>query len=77
MKHDEAPLPERLGTLADYQRAEQTLAGNIRKLVFEAEVIPHWVGDTDRFWYRNEKPEKREFMCMGSQPAVTMPHTLC
>jgi dipeptidyl aminopeptidase/acylaminoacyl peptidase len=64
MKHEKGTLPEGQGTLADYLRAEQAMDWNVRKLVFEAEVIPHWIGETDRFWYRNEKPGKREFILM-------------
>jgi dipeptidyl-peptidase 4 len=54
------------GTRADYVRAEKSLSWNIRKLVFEAEVAPHWIGKTARFWYRNDKPEKREFILVDA-----------
>jgi hypothetical protein len=43
------------GHLADYQRAEKLLPWNIRKLVFEADVLPNWIEHTNRFWYENVK----------------------
>src|SRR5215469_2623220 len=43
------------GTREDYSRANQFLPWNVRKLILDADVTPHWVGKTSRFWYR--KPE--------------------
>ncbi len=40
------------GTLEDYQRAEKFLPGNVRHLVYVADVSPHWIEKTNRFWYR-------------------------
>src|SRR5579863_4096145 len=40
------------GTLEDYQRAERFLPGNVRHLVSIADVNPHWIEKTNRFWYR-------------------------
>jgi dipeptidyl-peptidase-4 len=40
------------GTLEDYQRAERFLPGNVRHLVYVADVTPHWIEKTNRFWYR-------------------------
>ena len=40
------------GTLEDYQRAEQFLPGNVRHRVYVADVTPHWIEKTNRFWYR-------------------------
>ncbi|MFZ1159146.1 MAG: hypothetical protein WAO10_15290, partial [Candidatus Sulfotelmatobacter sp.] len=40
------------GTLEDYQRAERFLPGNVRHLVYIADVTPHWIEKTNRFWYR-------------------------
>jgi dipeptidyl-peptidase-4 len=40
------------GTLEDYQRAERFLPGNVRHLVYVADVTPQWIEKTNRFWYR-------------------------
>jgi dipeptidyl aminopeptidase/acylaminoacyl peptidase len=50
------------GTAADFERA-----ANLRTLtqnkVFRASVVPHWIGDEGRFWYRNDLPGgEREFL---------------
>ncbi len=55
------------GTLADYQRAEKALAWNARKLVFEAEVVPNWIEKSDRCWYRNDKPDAKEFVLVDPE----------
>src|SRR5581483_5180368 len=55
------------GTLADYERAQQFLPWNARKLVFEAQVDPHWIGDSDRFWYENEKPGGKEYILIDPE----------
>jgi len=39
-------------TWADYARAEQFLPWNATKLVFNADVCPNWISESDRFWYR-------------------------
>lgn len=43
------------GTSEDYTRADHFLDWNVRKMVLDADVAPHWVGKTSKFWYR--KPE--------------------
>jgi dipeptidyl aminopeptidase/acylaminoacyl peptidase len=40
------------GSLQDYQRAERFLPGNVRHLVYVADVSPHWIEKSNRFWYR-------------------------
>jgi hypothetical protein len=47
-----APVALAQGSLEDYQRAERFLPGNVRHLVYVADVAPHWVEKTNRFWYR-------------------------
>ena len=39
-------------TWVDYARAEQFLPWNATKLVFNTEVCPNWIAESDRFWYR-------------------------
>lgn len=39
------------GTLADYERAERLLPMNARRLVVDATLTPHWIGEAGDFWY--------------------------
>jgi len=43
------------GTREDYTRANGFLPWNVRKLVLDADVTPHWIGKSSRFWYREPK----------------------
>ncbi|HWC18213.1 MAG TPA: hypothetical protein VG498_14425, partial [Terriglobales bacterium] len=43
------------GTRQDYTRANQFLSWNLRKLVLDADITPHWLGKSSRFWYREPK----------------------
>ncbi len=45
------PYVHAQGTLADYQRAEKFLPGNARHLFTTGDVMPNWIGKSDRFWY--------------------------
>lgn len=56
------PLCFAQGTLADYQRAQRFLPWNVKKLVVEADVRPHWLGHSHRFWYLRSTPEGHEFI---------------
>lgn len=49
-------------TREDYARAEQYLSWNIDKLVFKIQVIPQFIGRSDRFWYRNDTRDGKEFV---------------
>ncbi|HEX6880208.1 MAG TPA: hypothetical protein VF135_07580, partial [Terriglobales bacterium] len=46
----------------DYKRAEQFLPGNLRQIVKNAEVRPHFIGETSRFWYRRTQDGKNVFV---------------
>jgi dipeptidyl aminopeptidase/acylaminoacyl peptidase len=50
------------GTAEDYARAEQFLRWNYPRLAFKLSVEPHWLGKTDRFWYRLETRTGAEFV---------------
>lgn len=40
--------------LADrYAKAEALLPHKLKKLILRGQVVPHWIGDTETFWYRN------------------------
>ena len=47
---------------ADYQRAEQFLTWNTTKLITGDVVIPNWLPDGNRFWYRVTRSSGAEFV---------------
>ncbi|PYV16314.1 MAG: hypothetical protein DMG21_12090 [Acidobacteria bacterium] len=53
------------GTRADYERAQQFLGQNLEKLFRPADIVPHWVGENDQFWYRKPGAEK-EFVLVDA-----------
>lgn len=55
------------GTLADYQRAKQFLPGNLRHSIYIADVPPHWIDKTDRFWYHKVSPAGSEFIVVDAE----------
>jgi len=56
------------GTREDYTRANGFLPWNVRKLVLDADVTPHWIGKSSRFWYREPKlgSEDKTFMLVDA-----------
>jgi dipeptidyl-peptidase 4 len=61
------------GTLEDYQRAEQFLPGNVRHLVYVADVTPHWIEKTNRFWYRKTGMKQTEFILVDAEQNTSGP----
>src|SRR6204780_508632 len=61
------------GTLADYQRAEKFLPGNARHQIFVADVTPHWIEKTSRFWYRKVGPNGSEFILVDAAQNTSAP----
>jgi dipeptidyl-peptidase 4 len=61
------------GTLEDYQRAEKFLPGNLRHLVYVADVTPHWIEKTSRFWYRKVGLKDTEFVLVDAEQNTTGP----
>jgi dipeptidyl-peptidase 4 len=55
------------GTLADYQRAEQFLPGNLQKKLYVANVFPNWIGRSDRFWYLKMGPSGKQFILVDAE----------
>ncbi|HUM04387.1 MAG TPA: DPP IV N-terminal domain-containing protein [Terriglobales bacterium] len=49
------------GTLDDYRRAQQFLPPNLQRIVTNAEVIPHFLGETSRFWYRRSEHGGKQY----------------
>lgn len=50
------------GKLTDYRNAERFLTGNLQAEMYFAEVHPHWIGASDRFWYLKDRPAGRQFI---------------
>ena len=47
---------------ARYQRAERLMQGLFTKnIAFNTTLIPHWIGDSDFFWYEREYKQGKEF----------------
>ena len=61
------------GSLQDYQRAEQFLPGNMRHLVYVADVSPHWIEKTNRFWYRRVGLKDTQFILVDAEQNTSAP----
>ena len=61
------------GTLEDYQRAEKFLPGNVRHMVYVADVNPHWIENSNRFWYRRVTPQGSQFVLVDAGQNTTGP----
>ena len=55
------------GKQEDYERAQQFLPGNLRHVLYIADVNPHWIQKTSRFWYRKSSPSGNEFILVDSE----------
>jgi dipeptidyl-peptidase 4 len=60
------------GTLADYQRAQRFLGGNIRHLVFSAGTSD-WIGKSDKMWYVENTPAGKQFIVVDAASDTTHP----
>ncbi|MCW3476664.1 S9 family peptidase [Limobrevibacterium gyesilva] len=54
-------------------RAERFLPANVRARIRNPQIRPHWIGDTDRFWYRHESPEGITFTQVDAADGSTAP----
>jgi len=54
------------GRFEDYQRAQRFLPGNLRQVVFPADLEPHWIEKTNRFWYRRVSSKGTEFVLVDA-----------
>src|SRR5215469_10883747 len=61
------------GTLADYQRAKNFLPGNLRHSIYIADVSPHWIDKTNRFWYHKVSPQATEFILVDADHNTQSP----
>ena len=54
--------------LSRYRRAKHLELGIFGKTVaFNTTLHPHWIGDSDRFWYQREHRDGHEFRCVDAQ----------
>lgn len=67
------PLALAQGKLEDYQRAQRFLPGNLRHIIYVADVDPHWIEKTSRFWYRKSTPQGSEFALVDPEKNTTAP----
>jgi dipeptidyl-peptidase 4 len=68
-----APALGAQGTREDYQRAEKFLPGNLRHRLYVADVAPHWIAKSNRFWYRKASPKGNEFFLIDAAENTAMP----
>jgi len=61
------------GGLEDYQRAQSFLPGNLRHVISSADVAPHWIEKTNRFWYRQVSPTGAEFILVDADKNTSAP----
>jgi len=61
------------GTLEDYQRAERFLPDNVKHLVTVADVRPHWIDKTNRFWYRRVDTKGSTFILVDAEHNSAVP----
>ncbi len=67
------PAVRAQGKLEDYQRAERFLPGNMRHLVYVADVTPHWIEKTNRFWYRRVGLTDTQFILVDAEKNTADP----
>ena len=61
------------GRLEDYQRAEKFLLGNVSNVVHPADVSPHWIEKTNRFWYRRVEGKESQFILVDAEANSAAP----
>jgi dipeptidyl aminopeptidase/acylaminoacyl peptidase len=61
------------GTVEDYQRASMFQTGGQRRLITVADVRPHWIEKTSRFWYRTTDPQGAEFRLVDPAQNTSAP----
>ncbi|MGC2162524.1 MAG: hypothetical protein WA634_11485, partial [Silvibacterium sp.] len=60
------------GTLADYQRAQRFLPGNVRHLVLGA-GLASWIGKGDSFWYLENTVAGKQFIVVDAAKNTIRP----
>ncbi|HUZ00524.1 MAG TPA: DPP IV N-terminal domain-containing protein, partial [Thermomicrobiaceae bacterium] len=65
--------PEVRVRAADYGRAESYLPWNVRPLIHNATVTLHWIGETDRLWYRRTDSQGASFVLVDPAAGTREP----
>ncbi len=60
-------------TRADYERAESYMPWNMSRLIFNTGVTPHWIGDSDRFWYQRTGRDGTQFVVIDPSNGSRQP----
>lgn len=67
------PWANAQGKLEDYERAQKFLPGNLRHLIYVADVSPHWIEKTSRLTYRKVTPQGSEFVLVDAEQNTSAP----
>src|SRR6185437_1504951 len=78
-----APAPDQLTpntaparlqlSAADYARSESMRPRDLLKKLKNGFVLPHWIGQTDDFWYRRDTAQGHEFVIVHAANGHTGP----
>jgi len=60
-------------TREDYARAEQFLSWNAVKLARNLDVTPNWIEKSERFWFKNETADGKEFLVVDAEKGTSEP----
>ena len=67
-------MTEELEILNRYKVAKTLVEGMLSKdLVINDGVFPHWIGNTDCFWYQRDTPEGKEYRLVDAKAASNNP----
>jgi dipeptidyl-peptidase-4 len=61
-----APARAQDAMTAAYARAEKVLDANLVGAIRNAEVVPHWIGAGDRFWYKRDGANGPEWLIVDA-----------
>jgi len=59
--------------VADYARAEKFLPQNAVASIYNANIIPHWIGSSSSFWYMNRGRNGNEFFLVDTNSRIKRP----
>ena len=69
IQHERSTNPDQM-ILDRYRRAEALeQAGFTEDMVFNAHITPHWIGDTDHFWYTRTSDKGTEYRRVDAKSA--------
>lgn len=69
---EERYAPDRV-TRAAYDQAASLLSQNVQGTVRNAEVVPHWIGERDEFWYERDTDEGTEIVIVDADTGERRP----